>query len=57
MATDLFNLGTIDFLEPVFLVEGEFDALTFEQAGFRAVSLPNAQYQPTPEDKDFIIVR
>ena len=47
--------GTIDFIEPVFLVEGEFDALTFEQAGFRAVSLPNAQYQPTPEDKDLLL--
>ena len=55
MATNLFNVGTIDFLEPVFLVEGEFDALTFEQAGFRAVSLPNAQYQPTPEDKDLLL--
>jgi replicative DNA helicase len=45
----------IDFLEPVFLVEGEIDCLTFEQAGFKSVSLPNAQYQCTPEDKDRLL--
>jgi hypothetical protein len=55
MGTSIFNLQTLDFLEPVFLVEGEFDALTFEQAGYKAVSLPNAQYQPTPEDKDLLL--
>ena len=55
MATEVFNLGTIDMLEPVFLVEGEFDALTLEQAGYKAVSLPNAQYQPTPVDKDLLL--
>jgi len=55
MATELFNSGTVDMLEPVFLVEGEFDALTLEQAGFKAVSLPNAQYQPTPADKDLLL--
>ena len=55
MTTELFNKQTIDMMEPVFLVEGEFDALTFEQAGYKAVSLPNAQYQPTPEDKDLLL--
>ena len=55
MGTYLFNAATIDYLEPVFLVEGELDALTLEQAGFRAVSLPNATYQPTPADKDLLL--
>jgi hypothetical protein len=55
MTTELFNKQTIDMMEPVFLVEGEFDALTLEQAGYKAVSLPNAQYQPTPEDKDLLL--
>jgi archaellum biogenesis ATPase FlaH len=55
MTTELFNKQTIDMMEPVFLVEGEFDAMTFEQAGYKAVSLPNAQYQPTPEDKDLLL--
>jgi CHC2 zinc finger/DnaB-like helicase C terminal domain/Toprim-like len=55
MITELFNKQTIDMLEPVFLVEGEFDALTLEQAGYKAVSLPNAQYQPTPADKDLLL--
>ena len=55
MKTELFNSGTVDMLEPVFLVEGEFDAAVLEQAGFKAVSLPNATYQPTPEDKDLVL--
>lgn len=55
MATELFNTQTVDMLEPVFLVEGEFDAMVLEQAGYKAVSLPNAQYQPTPADKDLLL--
>jgi DNA primase len=55
MATELFNRQTIDMMEPVFLVEGEFDAACLEQAGFKAVSLPNATYQCTPEDKDSLL--
>src|SRR6204780_783207 len=55
MRTSIFNLQTLDFLKPVFLVEAEFDALTFEQVGYKAVSLTNAQYQPTPEDKDLLL--
>jgi hypothetical protein len=55
MATQIFNLETIDFLEPVFVVEGEFDAAVFEQSGFRAVSLPNATYKCTPADKDLLL--
>lgn len=55
MKTELFNLSDIDFLEPVFLVEGEFDAAALSQSGFRSVSLPNAQYNPTPSDKDLLL--
>lgn len=55
MGTFLFNTPTIDFLEPVFLVEGELDALVLEQAGFRAVSLPNAQTQVRPDWKDALL--
>ena len=55
MQTCLFNSATIDFLEPVFLVEGELDACVLEQAGFKSVSLPNATYQLTPADKDLLL--
>lgn len=55
MSTALFNISSIDFLEPAFLVEGELDACVLEQADFRAVSLPNATYQPTPADKDLLL--
>jgi len=55
MTTQLFNSQTIDTIEPVFLVEGEFDACVLEQAGFRAISLPNAQYICSPEDKDLLL--
>jgi KaiC/GvpD/RAD55 family RecA-like ATPase len=55
MATCLFNTQTIDFLEPVFLVEGELDACVLEQAGFRAVSLSNANHYPSPEEKDHLL--
>lgn len=55
MSTHLFNSGTIDTIEPVFLVEGEFDCAVLEQAGFRAISLPNAQYTCSPQDKDLLL--
>ena len=38
----LFNVETIVPLDPVFVTEGELDTAIFEQAGFHAVSLPNA---------------
>lgn len=48
----LYNVDTVDLLEPVFLTEGEFDTMVLEQAGFRATSLPNATCKTTPEMKD-----
>lgn len=38
----LFNIETINSLEPVFVTEGELDTAVMEQAGFRAVSIPSA---------------
>lgn len=52
MRTSLFNTPTIDIFEPVYLVEGECDALALEEAGFKAVSLASASSYPTPEQKD-----
>lgn len=55
MGTYLWNTGTIDFLEPVLLVEGELDACVLEQAGIRAVGLPNATTTVKPEWKDALL--
>lgn len=55
MATHLFNLETVDALEPVFLTEGEFDTIVLEQAGFRAVSLPSASTTVTAEMKEALL--
>lgn len=38
----LFNIDTVNELEPLFLLEGEFDTAIMEQADFRAVSIPSA---------------
>lgn len=55
MATELFNLNTIDVFEPLYVVEGEIDCLTLEAAGFRAVSIPSASTTITPAMKDRIM--
>lgn len=55
MGTEIFNMGAIDFLEPIIVTEGEIDCATFVQHGMPAVSLPNAQYKPTPADKDALL--
>lgn len=55
MGTYLWNAGTIDFLEPVLLVEGEMDVCVLEQAGIRTVSLPNATTTVKPEWKDALL--
>lgn len=55
MATELFNLDTVDPFEPVWLVEGEPDACVLEMAGFRTVSLPNASYVLTPQQRDALL--
>jgi KaiC/GvpD/RAD55 family RecA-like ATPase len=50
-AKALFNMETINALEPVFVTEGEFDTAILEQAGFRAVSVANSTTKITPEGK------
>jgi hypothetical protein len=55
MATALWNVQSVDFLEPVFLVVGEFDACVLEQAGYRAVSLPGDNITVPAEWKDALL--
>lgn len=55
MATALWNTETIDPFEPVYLVEGEFDACVLEQIGLHAVSVPSAGTKLTPDMKDKIM--
>lgn len=46
----LFNVETINGLEPVFVTEGELDTAIMEQAGFRAVSIQSASnHKLTPD--------
>jgi hypothetical protein len=54
----LFNTDTIDPLDELYLTEGEFDAITLEQAGFRAVSIRSASQSAqklAPQIKDMLI--
>lgn len=55
MATALFNIGCIDPLDVLYVTEGEFDAAVLVQAGFRAISLPSASINLTPEMMDTIL--
>jgi len=55
MKIGLFNTEAADPLSPLVLVEGEMDALAMTQAGYNAVSLPNATYELTVPDKDAIM--
>jgi KaiC/GvpD/RAD55 family RecA-like ATPase len=54
--TALFNLSTVNLIEPVFLVEGEFDAIILEQAGFHAVSLQNVNHTLSKEQRDELLM-
>ncbi len=55
MATALFNAETVSPFDAVYLVEGEIDCLTLEQAGFHAVSVPSAGTKLTPDMKDILM--
>jgi hypothetical protein len=55
MATALFNAEAVSPFEPVYLVEGEIDCLTLEQAGFKSVSVPSAGTKLTPDMKDTLM--
>jgi replicative DNA helicase len=50
-AKALFNADAPNALEDLFVTEGELDTCIFEQADFRAVSIPNANSKLTPEGK------
>ena len=52
MATTLWNSDSVDVFDPVYLVEGEFDACVLEQAGFHAVSVPSAGVKLSAAHKD-----
>lgn len=54
-ATGLFNSEAVDPFEPIYVVEGEFDCLALEQAGFRAVSVPSAGVKLSPSQKDLLM--
>lgn len=47
----LFNIETVNPLEPVYLTEGELDAAVLEMAGFRAVSCPSANAEISTESR------
>jgi DNA primase len=55
METGIFNIETVEPLEAIFITEGKFDAACLVQAGFRAISLPNASAKLPPEIKDEIL--
>ena len=55
MQTTLFGAQNVDMFSPIFVVEGEPDALVMQQAGYRAVSLPSASVTPTPEMRDLLM--
>lgn len=47
--TGLLGGHLVDPLNPAFVCEGPFDCATLVQAGYTACSIPNAQFNPTPE--------
>jgi len=52
MNTALMGADGLDPFDVILVTEGKFDAAVLEQAGFRAVSLPNASTKLTPEMRD-----
>jgi hypothetical protein len=55
METSLYNADTIQAFDDIHIVEGEFDAMVLEQAGFRAVALPGAQYNLSDRERDMLV--
>lgn len=54
MENGLFNLDVCNPLIPVFITEGEVDAIILGQCGFAAVALPGASYKLKPEEKQML---
>lgn len=62
-ASQLFNIKAFESDRPVFIVEGELDAITIEQAGFKAVALGSTgnverliKYFETARPKNFLLL-
>jgi len=49
MMNALFNTQSIEWFGDLYITEGEFDCAALEQAGFSAVSIPNATTAITPK--------
>ena len=51
----LFGVDFVSPSEPIYVTEGKFDQAVLLQAGFRAISLPNASTPVTPQMRDIIM--
>ncbi len=51
----LFGVDYVSPSEPIYVVEGKFDQAVLLQAGFRAISLPNASVKITPPMRDLLM--
>lgn len=51
----VFNADAVDPFDELFVTEGELDAVTLEQAGFRAVAIKSASQKVDPLTKDLLI--
>ena len=51
----LFGVDFISWEDPIFVTEGKFDQAVLVQAGYRAVSLPNASVNLTPQMRDLLM--
>lgn len=51
----VFNSDAVDPFDELFVTEGELDAATLEQAGFRAVAIKSASQKIDPQTKDLLI--
>lgn len=47
----MFNIDTVNPVEPVYVTEGELDACILEMCGFRAVSIPSANVEMSTESR------
>lgn len=51
----LFGVDGISIDSPLFVTEGKFDSCILQQAGYTAVSLPNASTNLTPGMRDYLM--
>ena len=55
MDTTLYNLSSCVAFDDCFLVEGEPDVWALTQAGYNAVGLASAEYNPQPHERDVLV--